>query len=56
MENAECRMQTLSGRQSLTYDFNVRRALRNLPALREIGFAANRRLPRDAGWEKWPTE
>jgi hypothetical protein len=29
-----------------TYDFNVRRALRNLPALREIGFAANRRLLR----------
>jgi hypothetical protein len=29
-----------------TYDFNVRRALRHLPALREIGFAANRRLLR----------
>jgi hypothetical protein len=29
-----------------TYDFSVRRALRNLPALREIGFAANRRLLR----------
>jgi hypothetical protein len=27
-----------------TYDFEVGRALRNLPALREIGFAANRRL------------
>ncbi len=27
-----------------TYDFAVGRALRNLPALREIGFAANRRL------------
>jgi hypothetical protein len=27
-----------------TYDFKIGRALRNLPALREIGFAANRRL------------
>lgn len=27
-----------------TYDFTIGRALRNLPALREIGFAANRRL------------
>jgi hypothetical protein len=27
-----------------TYDFEIGRALRNLPALREIGFAANRRL------------
>jgi len=27
-----------------TYDFQIGRALRNLPALREIGFAANRRL------------
>jgi hypothetical protein len=27
-----------------TYDFSIGRALRNLPALREIGFAANRRL------------
>jgi hypothetical protein len=27
-----------------TYDFNIGRALHNLPALREIGFAANRRL------------
>jgi len=27
-----------------TYDFDIGRALRNLPALREIGFAANRRL------------
>ena len=27
-----------------TYDFNIGRALCNLPALREIGFAANRRL------------
>jgi hypothetical protein len=27
-----------------TYDFAIRRALHNLPALREIGFAANRRL------------
>lgn len=27
-----------------TYDFGIGRALRNLPALREIGFAANRRL------------
>ena len=27
-----------------TYDFAIGRALRNLPALREIGFAANRRL------------
>jgi hypothetical protein len=29
-----------------TYDFQIGRALRNLPALREIGFAANRRLLR----------
>jgi hypothetical protein len=29
-----------------TYDFAIGRALRNLPALREIGFAANRRLLR----------
>jgi len=29
-----------------TYDFQVGRALRNLPALREIGFTANRRLVR----------
>jgi hypothetical protein len=29
-----------------TYDFNIGRALKNLPALREIGFAANRRLLR----------
>jgi hypothetical protein len=29
-----------------TYDFELGRALRNLPALREIGFAANRRLLR----------
>jgi hypothetical protein len=29
-----------------TYDFDIGRALRNLPALREIGFAANRRLLR----------
>jgi len=29
-----------------TYDFSIGRALRNLPALREIGFAANRRLLR----------
>jgi hypothetical protein len=29
-----------------TYDFRVGRALRNLPALREIGFTANRRLLR----------
>ena len=29
-----------------TYDFRIGRALRNLPALREIGFAANRRLLR----------
>jgi hypothetical protein len=29
-----------------TYDFTIGRALRNLPALREIGFAANRRLLR----------
>ena len=29
-----------------TYDFEIGRALRNLPALREIGFAANRRLLR----------
>ena len=29
-----------------TYDFETGRALRNLPALREIGFAANRRLLR----------
>jgi len=29
-----------------TYDFEIGRALRNLPALREIGFAANRRLVR----------
>jgi hypothetical protein len=29
-----------------TYDFKIGRALRNLPALREIGFAANRRLLR----------
>jgi hypothetical protein len=29
-----------------TYDFGIGRALRNLPALREIGFAANRRLLR----------
>jgi hypothetical protein len=28
------------------YDFEIGRALRNLPALREIGFAANRRLLR----------
>ena len=27
-----------------TYDFTIGRALRNLPALREMGFAANRRL------------
>jgi hypothetical protein len=27
-----------------TYDFAIGRALRNLPALREVGFAANRRL------------
>jgi hypothetical protein len=27
-----------------TYDFDIGRALKNLPALREIGFAANRRL------------
>jgi hypothetical protein len=27
-----------------TFDFGIGRALRNLPALREIGFAANRRL------------
>jgi hypothetical protein len=27
-----------------TYDFAIGRALRNLPALREIGFAANRRM------------
>ncbi|MFM9915353.1 MAG: hypothetical protein ACKVOX_06070 [Rhizobacter sp.] len=27
-----------------TYDFEIGRALKNLPALREIGFAANRRL------------
>ena len=27
-----------------TYDFEIGRALHNLPALREIGFAANRRL------------
>ena len=27
-----------------TYDFKIGRVLRNLPALREIGFAANRRL------------
>lgn len=27
-----------------TYDFEIGRALRNLPALRQIGFAANRRL------------
>ena len=27
-----------------TYDFAIGRALHNLPALREIGFAANRRL------------
>jgi hypothetical protein len=27
-----------------TYDFGIGRALKNLPALREIGFAANRRL------------
>jgi hypothetical protein len=27
-----------------TYDFEIGRALRNLPALREIGFAANRRF------------
>ena len=27
-----------------TYDFEIGRALRNLPALREIGFAVNRRL------------
>jgi hypothetical protein len=27
-----------------TYDFAIGRALRNLPALRAIGFAANRRL------------
>ena len=27
-----------------TYDFDIGRALHNLPALREIGFAANRRL------------
>src|SRR5712692_5664704 len=31
-----------------TYDFEIGRALRNLPALREIGFAANRRLLRVA--------
>jgi hypothetical protein len=29
-----------------TYDFDIGRALSNLPALREIGFAANRRLLR----------
>lgn len=29
-----------------TYDFGIRRALTHLPALREIGFAANRRLLR----------
>ena len=29
-----------------TYDFDIGRALRNLPALREIGFTANRRLLR----------
>jgi hypothetical protein len=29
-----------------TYDFSIGRALHNLPALREIGFAANRRLLR----------
>jgi hypothetical protein len=29
-----------------TYDFEIGRALRNLPVLREIGFAANRRLLR----------
>jgi hypothetical protein len=29
-----------------TYDFEIGRVLRNLPALREIGFAANRRLLR----------
>ena len=29
-----------------TYDFEIGRALHNLPALREIGFAANRRLLR----------
>lgn len=29
-----------------TYDFEIGRALRNLPALREVGFAANRRLLR----------
>jgi hypothetical protein len=29
-----------------TYDFEIGRALKNLPALREIGFAANRRLLR----------
>jgi hypothetical protein len=29
-----------------TYDFAIGRALRNLPALREIGFAASRRLLR----------
>ena len=29
-----------------TYDFEIGRALSNLPALREIGFAANRRLLR----------
>jgi len=29
-----------------TYDFQIGRALHNLPALREIGFAANRRLLR----------
>ena len=29
-----------------TYDFAIGRALSNLPALREIGFAANRRLLR----------
>ena len=27
-----------------TYDFAIGRALHNLPALREIGFAANRRV------------
>jgi len=27
-----------------TYDFTIGRALRNLPALREVGFAANRRV------------
>jgi hypothetical protein len=27
-----------------TYDFGINRGLRNLPALREVGFAANRRL------------